>query len=133
LRARREGAHPPGRKKKDESSTNKLTDNFERLSVEHDAQTVLDIRGGGGARANLFVCVRVRNERRRRRKISVTSRGGFSFSLSRLPEARLGRPVSSTRTKKKRRAFDPRFAKWRLILKQTFFVRVCVYLRAFCL
>ena len=60
LRARREGAHPPGRKKKDESSTNKLTDNFERLSVEQNAQTVLDIRGGGGARANLFV--RVRNE-----------------------------------------------------------------------
>jgi len=46
----------PGRKKRDESSTNKLTDNFERLSVEQNAQTVLDIRGGGGTRANLFVC-----------------------------------------------------------------------------
>ena len=49
----REGAHPPRTKKK---ATNKLTDNFERLSVEQNAQTVLDIRGGGGTRANLFVC-----------------------------------------------------------------------------
>jgi len=33
---------------------NKRTDNFERLPVQHDAQPVFDVRGGGSARANLF-------------------------------------------------------------------------------
>jgi hypothetical protein len=46
-----QGAHPRREKRR---KLHKLTDNFERLSVEHNAQTVLDIRGGGGARANLF-------------------------------------------------------------------------------
>lgn len=36
---------------------NKRTDNFERLPVQHDAQPVFDVRGGGSARANLFYSV----------------------------------------------------------------------------